>query len=451
VHHYRDHLAQRTGAYYPTRMDWTLGSLSSCRICVTGVGLHTPVAQARWSSARLWSGRPREVAQWLLCAVAMGLVASCARESASNLQRGTAEAGPVMDPYSDAAASSESPAPDGWVGTDHPDASFDVATIDEAPSGADGMEGAPDAPSRADVVDGADGGPSFGLGIYYRLPNLADPSALLTRVAPPLGSAIRMSPVGFDLRGDVLAFPYPAGLVVVNAAGQQRQVPVAGLYGIARPSLSPDGHRAAVQASATPGMPPSNLDIFVVSVDDGTYRKISSLPYNEESPAWFPQSNRVAYSSFSPTYGVNLHVYDLDLDKETLFVQDGGALAIAVSPDEKAILDFWRLREYDTATGAVVADLRAPIEAALPGTGYAMNTANPGRGGRTSFVLAGAYSPDGTSLVFDGTVTSEGGSGSVVFTTPLAAVSLTAATSLLPLQYSFSNGNNYSQLSPTWR
>jgi hypothetical protein len=260
-----------------------------------------------------------------------------------------------------------------------------------------------------------------------------------------------MSPVGFDLRGDVLVFPYPAGLVVVNAFGQERQVPVAGLYGVVRPSLSPEGHRAVVQASATPGMPATNLDIFVISLDDGTYRKISTLPYNEESPAWFPRSNRVAYSSFSPTDGVNLHVYDLDLDKETLFVQDGGALAIAVSPDEKAILDFWRLRAYDTATGAVVADLRALIEAALPGTGYAMNTGHPGQGGRTSFVLAGAYSPDGASLVFDGTVTSDGGSGSVVFTTPLAAVSLTPATSLIQIQYSFSNGNNYSQLSPTWR
>jgi hypothetical protein len=198
-------------------------------------------------------------------------------------------------------------------------------------------------------------------------------------------------------------------------------------------------------------MPPTNLDIFVVSLDDGTYRKISSLPYNEESPAWFPRSNRVAYSSFSNTAGVNLHVYDLDLDKETLFVQGGGALAIAVSPDEKAILDFWRLRTYDTVTGAMVADLRAPIESALPGTGYAMNTANPGRGGRTSFVLAGAYSPDGASLVFDGTVTSEGGSGSVVFTTPLAAIALKPETSLIPIQYSFSNGNNYTQLGPTWR
>jgi hypothetical protein len=313
------------------------------------------------------------------------------------------------------------------------------------------MVGAEDVASRADVVDGDDGGYSFGPGLYYRLPNLADPSAVLTRVAPPLGSAITMSPVGFDLRGDVLVFPYPAGLVVVNAFGQERQVPVAGLYGVVRPSLSPEGHRAVVQASATPGMPATNLDIFVISLDDGTYRKISTLPYNEESPAWFPRSNRVAYSSFSPTDGVNLHVYDLDLDKETLFVQDGGALAIAVSPDEKAILDFWRLRAYDTATGAVVADLRALIEAALPGTGYAMNTGHPGQGGRTSFVLAGAYSPDGASLVFDGTVTSDGGSGSVVFTTPLAAVSLTPATSLIQIQYSFSNGNNYSQLSPTWR
>ncbi len=218
-----------------------------------------------------------------------------------------------------------------------------------------------------------------------------------------------------------------------------------------RPSLSPDGHHAAVQASATSQTPPTNLDIFVVSLDDGTSRKISSLPYNDESPAWFPRSNRVAYSSFSPVDGVNLHVYDLDLNKETLFVQDAGALHIAVSPDEKSILDFWRLRTYDSTTGAVLADLRAPIEAALPAAGYAMDTAHPGQGGRTSFVLAGAFSPDGASLVFDGTVTGDAGSGSVVFTTRLDAVALTPATSLIPIQYSFSNANNFSQLVPTWR
>src|SRR5260370_7932863 len=101
-----------------------------------------------------------------------------------------------------------------------------------------------------------------------------------------------------------------------------------------------------------------NVDIFVVSFSAGSFRKISDLPWNEEAPEWFPQSNRVAYSSFSPSDGVNLHVYDLDLDKETLLVKDGGALHLAVSPDEKPILYSCPLRAYAPLPYMSVAHLR---------------------------------------------------------------------------------------------
>ena len=392
----------------------------------------------------------REAASRLFILVIV-LTTSCAGDATSNAGGGPVDAWVEMD--------AASPPPD--TSEDSPaEGSIDIDSIADELTEADEAHGSDanatfdvgtseDASSPADVVDAPV--PSFGAGIYYRQPNLVDPSAVLTRVAPPLGSTITMSPVGFDVRGDVLVFPYPAGLVVANVSGQRRQVPIVGLYGMVRPSLSPDGRRAVVQASATPEMPPANLDIFVVSLSDGTFRKISDLSWNEESPEWFPQSNRVAYSSFSPSDGVNLHVYDLDLDKETLLVKDGGALHLAVSPDEKSILDFWRLRAYDSVTGMVVADLRASLEAALPNTGYAIDAAHPGQGGRMTFVLDGAFSPDGASLVFDGAVTRDGQSGSVLFTTPLVQVALTPITSPIPLQYAFSNGNNFSQLNPAWR
>jgi hypothetical protein len=308
-----------------------------------------------------------------------------------------------------------------------------------------------DTNASAATADGEASTPSFDGGVFYRQPNLSDPSALLTRVAPPVGSTVTMSPVGFDVRGSVLVFPYPGGLVVVDPSLQPRRVPTPGLYGAVRPSLSPDGRRAVVQASETPEMPPTNLDIFVVSLDDGTSRKISNLPYNEESPRWFPASNRIAYTSFSPTEGVNLHVYDLDLARETLFAKESGALQIAISPDEKSILDFWRLRMYDSTSGAIVADLRASLETALSSTGYAADTAHPGMGGRMTFVLDGSFSPDGTSLVLDGAVTRGGASGSVLFTTPIGQPALTPVTALVELNYAFSNQNNFSQLNPIWR
>lgn len=294
-------------------------------------------------------------------------------------------------------------------------------------------------------------GQAFGPGIYYRQPRLTDPAATLARVSPPLDVTIMMSPVGFDVAPDKVVFPYPGGLVVANVRGERRLLPVPGLLMIARPSLSPDGKRVAVQATTSPVLPPTDLDIFVVSLEDAKFQRVGNLTWNEESPRWFPRSNRIAYSSFSPTDGVNLHVYDLDAGKETVVVKDGGALQIAVSPDERRIAEFWRLRLFDADTGAVVGDLRAPLEAALAATGFTADKDNPGMGGRMTFALDGAFSPDGTSLVLDGAVSKGGKTGSVLFTTPVAAPALTAVTPLVEIEYDFSNQNNFSQLNPLWR
>jgi len=72
-------------------------------------------------------------------------------------------------------------------------------------------------------------------------------------------------------------------------------------------------------------------------------------------------------------------------------------------------------------------------------------------GGRMTFALDGAFSPDGLSLVIDGAVARAGKTGSALFTTPLAAAALTAVTPLIELEYDFSNRNNFSQLNPLWR
>jgi hypothetical protein len=318
---------------------------------------------------------------------------------------------------------------------------------------ADASRNPEDAPPPADASVAADTAPppSFGEGIYYRQPNATDPSALLARITPPLTRMIRMSPVGFDLRGDRAVFPYPAGLTVVDSQGRQRNVPLIGLHGVVRPSLSPDGKRAAVQAATTPDMPAMDLNIYVVDLDTGSHVRVGTLGWNEESPEWFPRSNRIAYSSFSATEGVDLHVFDLDANRETLSIKDGGALHLAISPDETRIIDFWRLRIYDTTSGAVIGELKDKLIAALPATGFAIDGAHPGLGGRQTFVLDGAFSPDGASLVFDGAVTGNGASGLVLFRTALDPVSLTALTPIIPINYDFSNQNNYSQCNPVWR
>jgi hypothetical protein len=423
-------------------------------------------------SSKTWSNqmkrghrRATNISQWLVAGwlTTTSLVAACSAGVGSRQDAGAGFDSAAAAPDASAPFDGAGPIDAATNDADGADAATrDVDAIDAGTGpiyeGTTTFDAAPEingnAGSGADaMIDAADSGPppSFGPGIYYRQPNLSDPTGVLTRVAPPLASSLVMSPVGFDVRGDQVVFPYPAGLVVVDSSGRRREVPVPGLYGVVRPSLSPDGRRVAVQASSTPTKPATDLDIFVLSLDDGSSQRISDLPWNEESPAWFPHSNRIAYSSFSPTDGVNLHVYDVDAGKETLLVKDGGALHVVVSPDEKQILDFWRLRAYDSTTGALVSDLRAVIEAALSASGYAPDAAHPGQGGRMTFVLDGAFSPDGKSLVLDGAVTRDGQSGSVLFTTPLTPVALTAVSAIIPLNYTFSNDNNFSQLYPTWR
>ncbi|MSQ26443.1 MAG: hypothetical protein EXR49_09335 [Dehalococcoidia bacterium] len=116
---------------------------------------------------------------------------------------------------------------------------------------------------------------------------------------------------------------FPSGgdrLMIVAPNGISRTVQATGLFQIARPSLAPDGRSAAVQASEDPSTPVGSLNIYLVDLANGTWRRNCDRPVNEESPEWFPRSNRIAYSSFSPIAGVNLHVYDLDAQREVLTV-----------------------------------------------------------------------------------------------------------------------------------
>lgn len=295
---------------------------------------------------------------------------------------------------------------------------------------------------------------TFPPGIYYRLPGTGNPSAVLTRIDGALPSRLVLPPGGFDLRGQALVYAAESRVIVAAADGTSKVTEVDRLYSLARPSLSPDGTRVAVQATRTPvqpGRPPANLGVFVIDLRTKAFVELPGTEENEESPEWFPTGDRVLYSSFSPTAGVNLHVYDVAAQREVLTLTDGGALHMAVSPDGLRILDMWRFRIYDAATGAMQADLLAGVRASLVSAGLAMDPVHNGRDGRGSFPLDGAFSPDGRSIVFDGAVVQGTRSGLMLFTVGVDGAGFRAISGLIEADAAFTNNFNYSPLNPLWR
>ncbi len=246
---------------------------------------------------------------------------------------------------------------------------------------------------------------AFRPGIYYRLPNLDNPAAQLAEVGfPPdlvMPPVPQMPPVGWDLCNDALVVPAPnpsgiGALKLITPSGQPRIVVARGIHSIARPSLSADCRYVAVQALAQPAMPgvAEDLNIYVIDVQTGDVRRVGSLPWNEESPRFFPTDHRLAYSSFSPTDGVNLHVYDLDRDQELAAFHDIGALQIAISPDGRQFIDPRRMRVYSVTTGEVQADLMERAVASLVAAGFELDKRfdNPDGG----FANRGVYPLDAT-------------------------------------------------------
>jgi len=233
----------------------------------------------------------------------------------------------------------------------------------------------------------------------------------------------------------------------VTPGGQQIYIPTLGLNGIARPSLSPDATKAVVQASESSG---SDLNIYVVDLFTGRSQRISFLPVNEESPEWFPNANRIAYMSFSPTAGIQTHIYDVDAQREVLVINDGYIHA-AISKDSRRLLNTNRMRIYDTTTGALVSDLRDKVMAAIAGLGYQPDTRYPGQANLGTFPLDADFSPDGQSIVFDGAVQGSGQYGVVIFRMTIAGDNVTPLTDLIAVDPARSNNHNYSQLNPAWR
>ena len=221
-----------------------------------------------------------------------------------------------------------------------------------------------------------------------------------------------------------------------------------GLYHIVWPSFSPDGKKVAVQAvESLDG--PEDLNIYIVDLETGESERISFLDVNEESPEWFPNDNRLAYSSFSPDEGIKIHIYDVDAGQELSTFGDG-AIHLAISPDGRFILNPQLVRLYDVADGSVVSDLKDKVMSRLDDLGYQPDTRFLGQADRGTFPLDADFSPDGGHIVFDGAVERDGTYGVVTFQMTITGDEMTPLTDIIEVDPAVSNNHNFSQLNPLW-
>ena len=246
---------------------------------------------------------------------------------------------------------------------------------------------------------------------------------------------------------DAVVFTDTEKVFLIDPDGRERQIKVEGIFQIVRPSFSPDGKSIAVQAVESPG---GDLNIYTVNLETGEAKRISFLDVNEESPEWFPNQNKIAYTSFHPIEGLTLHVYDVDAGNEVLSIRDGGWIHLTVSPDGSLLFNPILGRLYDAATGNIISDIKNKMLAGAQTHGYKPDTRFPGQAGLGTFPMDADFSPDGNHIVFDGAMEKDGEYGIVIFRMTRSGDDVIPLTDIIEVDPAVSNNNNFSQLNPSW-
>lgn len=317
----------------------------------------------------------------------------------------------------------------------------------------------------------------FPNGLYFVVPSLDHPGGEIQVLDGSLPTPLKVVGIGYDVIPALAISTTPdnAALIVTRANGRNQRVDVPGLYRIVRPSLAGDGTKVAIQASETPiasGDPnPFNDSIYVVDIPAGTWRRIGDVPIKgdastqSEQPAFFPSGDRVAYWAASNECLV-VKVRNATTGAELLTIARGGIdgcyqpqrgildgprFHIAVSADSTKILIPGQMQIYDSTTGVLLKDLHKVVLDGLEAAGYQSDSRFPGAAGGGTFPLSGSFSPDGRFIAFDGAVQKNGVYGQILARIGIDGTGFTVLRALIPVNPSFSNNFNFSQLLPRWR
>lgn len=286
--------------------------------------------------------------------------------------------------------------------------------------------------------------PAFPAGVIFR-----DPTTSRLQALEGGAPRVDLMPGGFDIRVGLLAQGDNQNAIRLVVGETVRPLFVQ-LNHVARLSLSPNASHAVVQATTAPrGAPPDQFDVFTVDMQTGATTKLSDAPYNDESPEWSPDGGLIAWSSFSPEEGIDLHLARPDGTAHRV-IDDAGAIHLAFSPDGTRILDAGRMRIIDL-DGNVVADLRDEALAGLRAAGYEPDTRYPGQADRGTFPLDGAFSPDGERIVFDGAAVKDGAYGVVIATMRVDGTAFEIVAGPFAVRPETTNRLNYSETNPMWR
>lgn len=146
-------------------------------------------------------------------------------------------------------------------------------------------------------------------------------------IAPDGSQIIFSVDEGFDLN------LYTASLYGLNRANLTSTLP--NLF-FAYPAWSPDGTQIAFASE----QPIGDLDIFLLSLGNGSVRRLTHNPYGDNMPAWSPNGNQIVYVAASPNDPADLFVLNTtctDCDPQLLNAGAGIDFYPAWSPDNTRI------------------------------------------------------------------------------------------------------------------
>ncbi len=200
-------------------------------------------------------------------------------------------------------------------------------------------------------------------GLY--IANVDDPTQKPVLIAPYVAREFEASQAVWSPDGKEIAYinsaHLPAHIYIMNVDGSKRQI-TNGPSGELHPAWSPDGKYLVFESSLPPFQSGKfTQEIYLVSVNGGAWRKVTTLEHQSTDPAWSPDGKQIAFQMLdngrSDIYIVNSDGSNPHALTQQSFFAKGIYYGVNWSPDGK------KLVFGDFMQGAIItmdADGKAP-------------------------------------------------------------------------------------------